>query len=455
MALEVIILAAGQGTRMRSSLPKVLHPLAGKPMVGHVVDTASQLDPSQIHVVIGHGAEQLVTYLDGRSVNLVNQLEQLGTGHAVDQAMPAVDADSTVLILYGDVPLVQLETLKTMVSLAEQQLALLTVELKDATGYGRIVRGSTGQVTAIVEQKDAMPEQLDIREINTGILALPASWLKRWLPELSSNNAQGEYYLTDIIAMAAQECLTITAIHPESEEEVQGVNNRMQLAALERWYQQRQAWHWMASGVTLLDPDRVDFRGELDLAEDVTLDINVVLEGRVKIGQGVTIGANCIIKNSEIAAGAIIKPHSMIEESQVAAYCEVGPYARLRPGTVLREGAKVGNFVETKKTTIGAGSKVNHLSYVGDTEIGRGANIGAGTITCNYDGVNKHRTIIGDGAFIGSNSALVAPIEVGANATVAAGSTVTKSVQPGELAVSRGKQMAISGWKRPVKKQSS
>ena len=452
MALEVIILAAGQGTRMKSQLPKVLHPVAGKPMVGHVIDTASQLNPAKIHVVVGHGAPLLCDYLSGRPLEITEQSEQLGTGHAVDQAMPQVNSDSTVLVLYGDVPLIQQETLEQLVARAEHnKLALLTVELADPTGYGRIVRNPVGDVEAIVEHKDASAEQLNIREINTGILALPAAWLKEWLPKLSSDNAQGEYYLTDIIEMAAKADLPIAAIQPGSEQEVQGVNNRLQLAELERWYQDQRAQHWMAQGATLLDPQRVDFRGDIQLGQDVSVDINVIFEGRVRVGNNVTIGANCILKDCEVADNVVIKANSMIDDSLVAEHCEIGPYARLRPGTRLDKNAKVGNFVETKKTHVGEGSKINHLSYVGDAEVGCGANIGAGTITCNYDGVNKFKTEIGDGAFIGSNTSLVAPVKVGNGATTGAGSTITKEIPDDALGVARGRQTNLTTWKRPVK----
>ena len=462
MALEVIILAAGQGTRMKSALPKVLHPVAGKPMVGHVIDTASKLLPTKTHVVIGHGSSLLQDFLSrnypstdelsDQNLIIAEQTEQLGTGHAVDQAMPNVDSDATVLVLYGDVPMIRQDTLEQMVAVAEhKKLALLTVELADSTGYGRIVRNASGAVEAIVEHKDANAEQLAIKEINTGILALPAAWLKDWLPKLSSDNAQGEYYLTDIIEMAAKLDLPITAIQPSCEEEVQGVNNRLQLAELERWYQRQQANHWMAQGVTLLDPKRVDFRGDIHIGQDVSVDINVIFEGRVRVGSCVTIGANCILKDCDIADGTNIKPNSMIDASQVDEDCEIGPYARLRPGTVLAAEAKVGNFVETKKAIVGEGSKINHLSYVGDATVGCGVNIGAGTITCNYDGVNKFKTDIGDGAFIGSNTSLVAPVTVGKGATTGAGSTITKEIPEEALGVARGRQTNLTSWKRPTK----
>ncbi|MEH6648833.1 MAG: bifunctional UDP-N-acetylglucosamine diphosphorylase/glucosamine-1-phosphate N-acetyltransferase GlmU [Motiliproteus sp.] len=456
MSLEVIILAAGQGTRMKSKLPKVLHAVAGKPMVGHVIDTAAGLSPANTHVVVGHGGDQLRHYFDNnfaqQQLIVVEQAEQLGTGHAVDQAMPAVAADSVALILYGDVPLTRLDTLQALVAQAqENKLALLTVALDNPTGYGRIVRDDNDQVVAIVEQKDATEAQLAINEINTGIMALPASWLKQWLPKLSSDNAQGEYYLTDIIAMAAQSGKVIEAAHPNSEQEVQGVNNRLQLAELERWHQLQQANHWMTEGVTLADPARVDFRGDIVIGQDVSLDINVILEGSVTIGDNVSIGPNCVIKDSSIAAGTVVKANSMLDESVVAENCDIGPFARLRPGTVLATKAKIGNFVETKKTIVGEGSKINHLSYVGDAVLGKAVNVGAGTITCNYDGVNKFQTEIGDNAFIGSNTSLVAPVKVGVGGTTGAGSTITKAIDDGALGVARGKQTNLKSWKRPEK----
>lgn len=451
MSVDIVVLAAGQGSRMKSSLPKVLHPIGGKPMVQHVLDRAACINDASTHVVIGHGAEQLKAALEDQSLTLAVQAEQLGTGHAVAQAMPGVKGD-VVLVLYGDVPLTRSETMQQLVEIATRgNLGLLTVELEDPTGYGRIIRDEQGAVTAIVEQKDANEAQLEVRETNTGILAAPAEKLTQWLPALSSENAQGEYYLTDIIAMAAGEGLAIEAIQPGCEEEVQGVNNRLQQAQLERWYQQQLAQRLMADGVTLMDPARIDIRGNLSCGYDVVIDVNCIFEGDVVLGDGVVIEPGCVIRNASIAAGTRIKANSNIEQAEIAEFCDIGPFARLRPGTVLAPRAKVGNFVETKKTQIGEGSKVNHLSYVGDAEIGAGANIGAGTITCNYDGVNKYRTQIGNGAFIGSNTSLVAPVSIGEGATVAAGSTVTKAVSDNELAVARGKQRNISGWQKPVK----
>jgi len=451
--LDIVILAAGQGSRMKSALPKVLHKIGGKPMVQHVIDNASAMGDNQIHVVIGHGAEKVEAELSGQGVEFALQAEQLGTGHAVAQAMPNVSDEGVVLVLYGDVPLTQTATMAELVKIAEQgEFGLLTVKLEDPTGYGRIVRGETGDVVAIVEHKDATSEQREIREVNTGILALPAALLNQWIPQLSSDNVQGEYYLTDIIAMAARQGIRIQAIQPATEQEVQGVNNRMQQAELERWYQLQQAENLMIEGVTLADPARIDVRGTVTVGHDVAIDINVILEGRVEIGDNVTIDSNCIIKDSIIGAGTHIKAHSVLEEAVVGNSCDIGPFARLRPGSHLAAKAKVGNFVETKKANIGEGSKVNHLTYIGDAEIGAGVNVGAGTITCNYDGVNKSKTEIGDGAFIGSNSSLVAPVKVGAGATVGAGSTITKAIEADQLAVTRAKQLNLSNWQRPVKK---
>jgi len=451
--LEVVILAAGQGTRMRSHLPKVLHRLAGKALVQHVIDSARQLDASAIHTVIGHGAEQVQSRLQQLPTRWVLQEQQLGTGHAVAQAMPAVADDSVVLVLYGDVPLVKTETLqKLLAAVSAERMALLTVELADPTGYGRILRDAEGRVTAIVEHKDASEAQRAIREINTGILAAPAHLLKQWLPQLSANNAQGEYYLTDIIGLAVEQSIAIAAQQPQSAWEVQGVNNRLQLSELERQYQRTQAETLMTNGVTLADPARIDVRGSLTTGRDVFIDVNCVFEGEVTLGDNVKIGPNCVIRNATIADDAEIDSHSVIEDAKVGSAAHVGPFARLRPGTELAARSRIGNFVETKKAIIGEGSKVNHLTYIGDCSIGRHVNVGAGTITCNYDGANKFKTEIGDGAFIGSNSSLVAPVSIGKNATVGAGSTVTANVGDEQLAVARGKQRNIDGWERPQKK---
>ncbi|NWO06249.1 MAG: bifunctional UDP-N-acetylglucosamine diphosphorylase/glucosamine-1-phosphate N-acetyltransferase GlmU [Alteromonadaceae bacterium] len=450
--LHVVILAAGQGSRMKSALPKVLHPVAGKPMLHHVVDTARQLGAAKIHTVIGHGADSVRASLPDASVNWVMQTEQLGTGHAVAQALPDLPDDARVLVLYGDVPLTAQSTLEAMVSdLNENNLALLTVDMANPHGYGRIVRNAAGQVQAIVEQKDASAEQQEITEVNTGILAVSAKHLKTWLPTLSNRNAQGEYYLTDIIAMAGEKGLSVTVSQPLNPFEVQGVNNRVQLAELERWYQRQQANHLMTEGATLADPARLDVRGEVIIGNDLWIDVNVVFEGKVTLGSNVSIGPGCVIKDATIADGATIKANSVIEGASVGANAEVGPFARLRPGTELAANTKVGNFVETKKAVIGEGSKINHLSYVGDTSMGRNVNVGAGTITCNYDGVNKHQTVMGDGVFVGSNSSLVAPVTLGKEATIGAGSTITRDVGDNELSVARGKQRNITGWERPKK----
>jgi bifunctional UDP-N-acetylglucosamine pyrophosphorylase/glucosamine-1-phosphate N-acetyltransferase len=451
--LEVVILAAGQGTRMRSALPKVLHELAGKALVHHVIDTAQLLKAKRIHTVIGHGAELVRDRLGELPTHWALQLEQLGTGHAVAQAMPAVEDDSIVLVLYGDVPLVRAQTLeKLLEAVTANSIALLTVELANPTGYGRILRDQNNQITAIVEQKDASKEQLAICEVNTGILAAPAKYLKQWLPQLSANNAQGEYYLTDIIALAVKNKLSVAAQQPLGEWEVQGVNNRLQLAELERQHQRNIADQLMTDGATLADPNRIDVRGHLTTGRDVFIDVNCVFEGEVTLGDNVRIGPNCVIKNSRIDDNAEIDANSMLDEAIVGEKAHVGPFARLRPGTELAAKSRVGNFVETKKTKLGEGSKVNHLTYLGDCTVGVNANVGAGTITCNYDGVNKFKTNISDGAFIGSNSSLVAPVNIGVNATVGAGSVITEDVPDAGLAVARGKQRNIEGWQRPTKK---
>ena len=452
MTTEVVILAAGQGTRMRSRLPKVLHQLAGKPMVSHVIDSAKKIQADAIHVVVGHGAEQVKQTLADNELHWAIQEQQLGTGHAVAQAMPAIKPESTVLIAYGDVPLITAETLTGLIEAAnDKTLSLLTVHLDNPTGYGRIVRES-GAITAIVEQKDAGEEQLLINEVNTGILAVAAAKLNQWLPALSSNNAQGEYYLTDIIAMAVNDGMDVIAQHPQSAMEVEGANNRLQVAALERFYQQQQAQRLMTEGATLADPARIDIRGDLTIGQDIFIDINCVFIGDVSIADDVIIGPNCVIENSTVGRGTVIKANSILENATVAENCDIGPFARLRPGSVLANQAKVGNFVETKKTNIGEGSKINHLTYIGDSNIGKGVNVGAGTITCNYDGANKFTTNIGDGAFIGSNSSLVAPVNIGSHATIGAGSTISGDVTDNQLSVARGKQKNIEGWKRPTKK---
>ena len=452
MSLEIVILAAGQGTRMRSALPKVLHPIAGKSMLAHVIDTARALSPQRIHVVIGHGAELVRERLAADDINFVLQAEQLGTGHAVAQAVPFIQAER-ILVLYGDVPLIQAQTLQRLLDKAgTDQAALLSVVMQDPTGYGRILRDAQGCVQAIVEQKDATAEQRAIKEGNTGIFALPGKRLGDWLGRLSNNNAQGEYYLTDVVALAVADAIAVVTEHPQDELEVLGANDRIQLAQLERHYQQRAARSLMAQGVTLLDPARFDLRGEVKVGRDVLIDINVILEGQVVIEDGVQIGPNCVIKNSTLRRGAIVKANSHLEGAELGEGADCGPFARLRPGSVLGAKAHVGNFVELKNAVLGEGAKAGHLSYLGDAEIGARTNIGAGTITCNYDGANKFRTVLGEDVFIGSNSSLVAPLTLGDGATTGAGSTVTQDVPAKTLAVGRAKQRNIEGWKRPTKK---
>ena len=452
MNIDVVVLAAGQGSRMKSDLPKVLHPIAGKPMLAHVLDSSRSVKADALHVVIGHGSDKVKSqFNDCTDIQWAMQTEQKGTGHAVKMALDNLSASGVTLILYGDVPLIQAHTLQALIDLvSEKQMALLTVTMDDPSGYGRIVRDDNQLVTSIVEQKDANPAQLSINEVNTGIMAVPTEKLHLWLPQLSSDNAQGEYYLTDVIAMAVQADLKVETLQPEFAQETYGVNNRAQQAELERWYQARLVNDLMTQGVTVLDPARFDIRGSVTVGRDVVIDANVILIGEVVLGDGVQVEANCIIKNTAIAAGTRVKAFSHLEDANVAETCDIGPYARLRPGTVLESGAKVGNFCEVKKSVIGEGSKVNHLTYIGDATIGKDVNIGAGTITCNYDGVNKFKTEIKDGAFIGSNSSLVAPVSVGENATVAAGSTITKDVEDDKLAVARGKQVNLK-WQRPVK----
>ena len=450
--LDIVILAAGKGTRMRSQTPKVLHTLAGKPMVQHVLDTASALHPDRTHVVIGHGAEKLRAALAENSVQFAVQAEQKGTGHAVAQALEQL-GNGKVLILYGDVPLLQRESLVELLAhVDEQHMGLLTVTLDDPSGYGRIVRNDAGDAVAIIEQKEANSSQLAIKECNTGIMAMTSAQLKRWLPQLSSENAQGEYYLTDVIAMAAEEGINVCTAQPATAVEVEGVNNRAQMARLERAYQRLLADKLMDQGVALADPARLDVRGRLVCGHDVFIDVGCVFEGDVELGEGVRIGPYCVIKNSKIGAESVVDTHSVIDGTVAAGLNQIGPFARLRPGTRLAIKAKVGNFVETKNADVGEGSKINHLSYVGDAHLGRGVNVGAGTITCNYDGANKHRTEIGDHAFIGSNTALVAPVMIGKGATIGAGSTIAKDVADYALAVTRSRQLEKTDWPRPSKR---
>ncbi|TDF36299.1 UDP-N-acetylglucosamine diphosphorylase/glucosamine-1-phosphate N-acetyltransferase [Alteromonadaceae bacterium M269] len=452
MSFSAVILAAGKGTRMKSSLPKVLHPIAHKPMVQHIINTVMSVGADNIHLIYGHGADQLKEALGHNELNWCLQEEQLGTGHAVQQAADSIQDNEDILILVGDAPLIKQETLASLIAVKEQcDLALLTVELDDPTGMGRIIRDGD-QVTAIVEHKDATEAQRAIREINTGMMIMNGADLKRWLGQLSNDNAQGEYYLTDVIEMAAKEGKVIKASQPSNAIEVEGINNRMQLAKLERAFQLEQANALLMDGVSLLDPTRFDLRGDLHVGKDVVIDVNVVIEGKVSLGDNVVIGPNCVLKDCTVGNGTKVEAFSTLEQAEVDSGCTVGPYARLRPGAILHEGAKVGNFVEMKKSVLGKGSKANHLTYLGDAQIGENANIGAGTITCNYDGVNKFKTVIGDGAFIGSNSSLVAPAEIGENATVGAGSVITKPVNDGELAIARGRQKTVPGWERPTKK---
>jgi len=449
---DIVILAAGKGTRMRSAQPKVLHELAGVSLLQHVLVAAETVVHSQKIVVTGHGAEMVKRSLPSKAAIFVQQTEQMGTAHAVKMALPHLRDDAKVLILYGDVPLIKPVTIgKMLATVTTESIALLTVTLADPNGYGRIVRGTDGLIEAIIEQRDASSEQLELREVNTGVLALTVSQLKVWLPLIDNNNTQGEYYLTDLIALARRDGFRVDSIQPTSSTEVEGVNNRLQLSRLERAHQIELAEALMLSGTSLADPTRFDQRGTLTAGTDNHIDINCIFEGTVTLGSDVTIGANCQIINSRIGDGVEIKANSHIEESLIGDRAVIGPYARLRTGTELGVDAKIGNFVETKKTKVGAGSKINHLSYVGDTEMGAKVNIGAGTITCNYDGVNKHRTVLGNDVFVGSNSTLIAPIKIGDHGFVGAGSTVSQDVSASALAVGRSKQRNIQGWKRPTK----
>ena len=451
--LSVVILAAGKGTRMYSDLPKVLHPIAGKPMVKHVIDTVKHLNARQINLIYGHGADLLKERLADEPVNWVFQAEQLGTGHAMQQAAPFFADDENIMMLYGDTPLIQQSTLERLIAQKpENGIALLTVKLENPTGYGRIIR-ENGSVVAIVEQKDASAEQLKIQEINTGVMVASGASFKKWLGNLNNNNAQGEYYITDVIAMANEDGFQVQAVQADEFMEVEGVNNRLQLAALERFYQKKQAEKLLLAGVTLSDPSRFDVRGTVEHGKDVSIDVNVILEGNVKLGNNVKIGAGCVLKNVSVGDNVEIKPYSVLEDAVIGEKSAIGPFSRLRPGTQLAEGAHVGNFVEIKNAQVGKGSKVNHLTYVGDAEVGSNVNIGAGVITCNYDGANKFKTIIGDDVFVGSDSQLVAPVEIANGATIGAGSTITKNVAEGELVITRVAQKHIQGWQRPTKKK--
>ena len=471
MKITTIILAAGKGTRMRSELPKILHEIANRPLLQHVYDTVKQLENNTIKIVVGHGAELVTSTLKDLNADWVEQKQQLGTGHAVQQVFDIHSTSSgqastgsgqagigdtdTVLILCGDVPLLKLATIQSLIAnVNEQSMALLTVNLANPYGYGRIIRDTTGQVIKIVEEKDATISEKQINEINTGIMAIKGRQLKKWLSRLNNNNAQGEYYLTDVIAMAVADQVNIVTSQPQTEDEVLGINNRIQLSHLERIYQQEQAYSLMEQGVTLKDPMRFDQRGIIEnLGQDIEIDINVILEGKNSIGSHVKIGANTNIKNSIIGDNVEILANCVIEDAVIGQGSRIGPFARLRPESVLANDVHIGNFVEIKKSSVAAGSKINHLSYIGDTTVGAKVNIGAGTITCNYDGVNKFRTVIEDGAFIGSNSQLVAPVTIGKNATIGAGSTITKDSPENQLTLSRAKQITLAGWQRPVKQE--
>ncbi len=453
MPLSIVILAAGQGKRMKSNLPKVLQPLAGVPLLGHVLNTAHALHASDIHVVYGHGGDQVKAAFNDQPIHWALQAEQLGTGHALAQAMPLIADDQTVLVLYGDVPLTRPQTLQPLLdAVARGALGLLSVKLADATGYGRILRNNAGQVVRIVEHKDATTKERLIDEANTGLLAATAMQLKKWLSQLKNDNAQGEYYLTDIVTMAVRDGVTVEAVLAPSEAEVLGVNDKVQLAEVEAHLRKWRSTELMVQGATLADPARVDIRGQVTVGKDVFIDVNVVLVGEVHIAEGARIGPNCYIKDSRIGAGTELFPNCVLDRAVVGPHCNIGPFARLRPDAELADHVHIGNFVEVKKSQIGSGSKANHLTYIGDATIGSKVNIGAGTITVNYDGVNKWRTEIGDNAFIGSGSMLIAPIKVGADANTGAGSTLSKDAPEGKLTLARARQVTLDGWKRPGKK---
>ena len=450
--LQIVVLAAGQGKRMHSDQPKVLHPLSGRPLLAHVLETAQLLTPRRLCVVVGHCAQAVRERFAQADVTWALQERQMGTGHAVMQALPHLEAGGTILVLYGDVPLIAPETLRAVVGAGEGRLALLTQELDLPRGYGRIVRDGDGRILRIVEEKDASPSERAIREVNTGILAASRERLEAWLAGLGNENIQREYYLTDIVAAAVADRVSVEARHPASPYECLGVNSKSELALLERHYQMSQSAKLLDAGVTLADPARVDVRGELTCGRDVSIDVNCIFEGRVTLGDGVRIGANCILRDVTLGAGTVVKPFSLIEEATVGANARIGPYARIRPGTHLEDEVHVGNFVEVKASTLGRGSKANHLSYIGDSAVGSGVNIGAGTITCNYDGANKHRTVIEDDVHIGSDVQLIAPVTVGKGATIGAGATVVRDVPPGGLTLTEAKQVTKPGWQRPRKK---
>lgn len=454
-ALSIVILAAGKGTRMFSSLPKVLHKLAGQPLLGHVIAAASELNPAQTVVVYGYGGSAVRDTIGSHDILWVEQSHQLGTGHAVQQALPRLSPDGTTLILYGDVPLIRPSTLSGLMRAAiAGKLALLTTTLADPHGYGRILRDPKGAVTGIVEHKDASHIELEVREVNTGILAAPTTLLHRWLARLTNENRQKEYYLTDIVSMAVADGIEVSTAAPAFAWEILGVNSKSQLAELERLYQINSAAKLMQEGVTLADPARIDVRGQLICGRDVNIDVNCVFEGRVQLGDRVSVGANCVLRDVMVAAGTHVLPFCHVENAEIGENCRIGPYARVRPGTRVKDDVHLGNFVEVKNSSVDTGSKINHLSYIGDTTVGKNVNIGAGTITCNYDGANKHRTVIEDNVFVGSDTQLVAPVVIGKGATIGAGSTITKNTPSGELTLSRTNQTTVSGWKRPQKKSS-
>lgn len=454
MNLEIIILAAGKGTRMNSAFPKVLQPLCGRPLLEFVLDTSATLDPARTHVVFGYGGEQVQQRFAGRPLNWVSQVEQKGTGHAVAQALPAVDKQSVVLVLYGDVPLISQTSLEPLLAIAAQnKLAILTMTLDEPSALGRIIRDADNRVAAIREFKDADESERAIHEINTGVLSVKAGHLSNWLSRINDDNAQNELYLTDIVGLAVEDGVDVVAVQAGDEMEILGVNDKAELAALERMYQQRQASALMRQGLTLADPQRVDIRGTLEIGRDCALDINTLVEGECSLGNNVSIGAHCILRNASIGDDTVIEPYSLIEDSLIGQGCQIGPYARLRPGSELKSGVRIGNFVEVKNSVIGENSKANHLSYVGDSLVGENVNMGAGLITCNYDGANKHQTIIGNNVHIGSDCQLVAPVIVNDNATIGAGTTVFRDAPAGELTLNSKDQVVLPGWQRPEKQK--
>jgi bifunctional UDP-N-acetylglucosamine pyrophosphorylase/glucosamine-1-phosphate N-acetyltransferase len=452
--LNIVILAAGKGSRMHSDRPKVLHLLAGRPLLGHVINTARELGPAKLLVVYGHGGETVPEAFSDTDIVWVKQVQQLGTGHAMQQAVAELNDNGDTLILYGDVPLISVGTLHHLLDvMKDDSVGLLTVSLPDPEGYGRVLRDAKGLVKSIVEHKDATETEREIREVNTGIMALPTAQMKKWLSALRNDNAQGEYYLTDIISMAVANGAKVIACHPRHHWEVIGVNSATQLAQLERLHQHEIAAQLLERGVRLLDPKRIDVRGELQCGRDVSIDVNCVFEGKVVLGDNVSVAANCLLRDVTIGAGSRIGPFSLIEDARIGDNGRIGPFARIRPGTELADAVHVGNFVELKNSQVDSGSKINHLSYIGDTTVGKNVNIGAGTITCNYDGANKYRTVIEDGAFVGSDTQLVAPVTVGKGATIGAGATITRDVPPDQLTLSRAKQVSVPGWKRPIKEK--